>query len=240
MNLRGKIRECCEPLLRHWHEARGSDRYSRMALHDLDRKLERHLDFDNGFFVEAGANDGLKQSNTYYFERFRAWHGILVEAHPVLAARCRRRRTNALVVQAALVGPGFPQPTIPLIEAGLMSAVPGAFDNAATMALHLDAARGFEQPVTGRSIDVPARTLSAVLDEAQAPAEFDLLSLDVEGYEPAVLRGLDLARYRPRFICVEVRDRPQIDALLSGAYAVAEVLYDGPVWCDVLFRRCRS
>jgi FkbM family methyltransferase len=237
MNLREKVRAGYEPLLRRWCEARGSDRFSRPALHDLDRKLERHLDLDNGFFVEAGANDGLKQSNTYYFERLRGWRGILVEAHPVLAARCRRRRTNALVVQAALVEPGFPGATIPLIEAGLMSAVPGAFVDATAMAQHLDAARGFEQPVSGQVVIVPARTLTAVLDEARAPAEFDLLSLDVEGYEPAVLRGLDFERYRPRFICVEVRDRPQIDALLSAAYSVVDVLYDGPVCCDILFRR---
>lgn len=55
------------------HERCGSDLFSRPALHELDRKLEKFLDFDGGFFVEAGANDGFAQSNTYYFERFRRW-----------------------------------------------------------------------------------------------------------------------------------------------------------------------
>jgi len=38
------------------------------ALNDLDKKIERYLDFDNGFFVELGANDGVNQSNTLFFE----------------------------------------------------------------------------------------------------------------------------------------------------------------------------
>src|SRR5437588_12223158 len=67
----------------------GSDRYSHLALNDLDRKLSKYLDYRSGTFIEAGANDGLKQSNTYWFERFRNWRGILVEAVPEKAEECR-------------------------------------------------------------------------------------------------------------------------------------------------------
>ena len=62
------------------------------ALNDLDRKLEKYLDFDNGVFVEAGANDGINQSNTLYLESRRGWRGVLVEALPVLYEQCRRHR----------------------------------------------------------------------------------------------------------------------------------------------------
>src|SRR5688572_8197056 len=57
-------------------EAVGISRYSWMALNGLDRRLARHLDFDGGVFVEAGANDGVEQSNTYYFEKIRHWRGL--------------------------------------------------------------------------------------------------------------------------------------------------------------------
>ena len=34
------------------------------GLNNLDIKLEKYVDSDKGFFIEAGANDGIKQSNT--------------------------------------------------------------------------------------------------------------------------------------------------------------------------------
>src|SRR5690349_25167199 len=60
---------------REREEARGSDRLSRPALYGIEDKLERHLGGEPGFFVEAGANDGFEQSNTYWLERFRGWRG---------------------------------------------------------------------------------------------------------------------------------------------------------------------
>ena len=62
----------------------GIARYSRPALNDIDRKLEKYLDFEEGFFVEAGANDGFNQSNTYYLEKIKKWSGILIEPIPDL------------------------------------------------------------------------------------------------------------------------------------------------------------
>src|SRR3954466_15358354 len=54
---------------RRRREARGDFSLAYPAMHDLDRQLERLLDKDGGFFVEAGGNDGYVQSNTYALER---------------------------------------------------------------------------------------------------------------------------------------------------------------------------
>ena len=59
------------------------------ALDDLDRKVLRHLPDRPGIFVEAGAHDGLTQSNTAMLEFSFGWTGLLVEPIPELAARCR-------------------------------------------------------------------------------------------------------------------------------------------------------
>jgi hypothetical protein len=83
---------------------------------------------------------------------------------------------------------------------------------------------------------VPARTLSSLLDEMDAP-EVDLLSLDVEGHEPQALRGLDLDRHAPRFVLVEIHDmatgREPIEAILGHRYVAVEQL--SPV--DMLYAR---
>ena len=45
-------------------------RRESFGLSQLDLKLRPYLkNIQNGFFIEAGANDGINQSNTYYFEK---------------------------------------------------------------------------------------------------------------------------------------------------------------------------
>jgi FkbM family methyltransferase len=220
----GKIR-------RRLFEAVGSPRYSHPAAHELDRKLERHLPGEGGVFVEAGAHDGFAMSNTYYFERFKGWRGVLVEPIPELYRRCVEERKHAQVFNCALVGPDHAGETITMRHGGLLSLVAGAQGSDETDLAHArtGAADTYE-------VDVPARTLSSVLDEAGV-GEIDLLSLDVEGYEPEALSGLDLDRHAPRYVLVEmldpVRTRDRIEELLADRYELAEEVSPR----DVLYRR---
>jgi len=75
MSILGRIQDVIHRARRPLFEALGSDRYFPHGLNDLDRKLAKHLNWTGGTFIEAGANDGLTQSNTYWFERFRGWTG---------------------------------------------------------------------------------------------------------------------------------------------------------------------
>jgi hypothetical protein len=110
----------------------------------------------------------------------------------------------------------FEGETIDMFYADLMSIVRGARGSDQEDLSHVK--RGVEIQDNVRKsyqISIPARTLTSILDEVNPPA-IDLLSLDVEGYEYDVLRGLDLARYRPRYILVEAKDLPQIDSYVAG------------------------
>jgi FkbM family methyltransferase len=217
-------------------ERLGSDRYSHPALHDLDRKLAGRLPQRGGFFVEAGAYDGFIQSNTYWLERFRDWRGILVEPVPHLYARARRVRSRSHVVNCALVAPDHGEPTVTMRYGGLMSLVKGARGGADAEERHVKAGDMFGLDDVAYEISVPARTLSSVLEEARAPSEIDLLSLDVEGFEASVLRGLDLDRFAPRFILMEMdaeeRQAP-VEDVIGERYELVERL--SPM--DVLYKR---
>jgi FkbM family methyltransferase len=206
------------------------------ALDELDLKLARHLADDEalargGFFIEAGANDGLTQSNTFVLERDHGWRGLLVEPIPELAKRCRANRPNAIIEHAALVPAGFAGKSIEMTYCNLMSQVKGAMKSAAEEADHIR--RGKEcQNLTPYKVDVPAKTLSAILD-AHGIERVDLLSLDVEGFELAALAGIDFDRHAPRWMLVEARYRAEIDAFLASRYDVAATLSHH----DVLYRR---
>jgi FkbM family methyltransferase len=212
------VRVDLQKLRRQVAEAVGSDRYSHLALNSLDRKLARYLDFRDGFFVEAGANDGLRQSNTYWFERFRGWRGVLIEGVAELARACRANRPRATVVEAALVGDDSID-HVTMKTANLMSIVAGAFGSVEADAAHVRTGAEVQRLAARdvRDVRVRARTLTSVLADVR-PARFDLLSLDVEGYEREVLRGLDLTRFAPRYILVETRELAAIDAQLAGSY----------------------
>jgi FkbM family methyltransferase len=224
--------------LRHdiWRAARltferaGSDRLSRPALHGMDTALDQIIDRDAGIFIEAGGFDGITQSNTYYLERFRGWRGLLVEPMPEHAALARRNRPGARVCQCALVDPTYSAPSIAMQFGDLMTTVsgPGAGEWVAAGLI-----LGWRDP---RVEEVPARTLSSLIDEAGDPP-IDLLSLDVEGHEAVALAGLDLDRHAPAWILVEMHDldagRAVIDPVLGDRYVEHGAL--SPV--DLLYRR---
>jgi hypothetical protein len=65
--------------------------------------------------------------------------------------------------------------------------------------------------------------LSELLEEQGNP-KVNLFSLDVEGFEVDVLKGLDLSRHRPDFILVETRGIGDVTHLLNEQYDLIATL----------------
>ncbi len=141
----------------------------------------------SGFFVEVGANRPRQASQTWHLEQL-GWTGVLIEPQPDLADELRRAR-SAKVFAAACSSPANAGRHMPLHVAGALSS--------------LDPERMAPGAVSEQIIEVPVRTLDDILRVARAPAEVDLLSVDVEGHELEVLSGCDLARWRPRLVLLE-------------------------------------
>jgi FkbM family methyltransferase len=141
----------------------------------------------SGFFVEVGANRPQQESQTWHLERL-GWSGVLIEPQPDLAEELSRVRL-AQVFAVACSSRQNAGKHMRLHVAGPLSA--------------LDRARMAPGAQPEQVIEVPVRALDDILVEASAPAQFDFLSIDVEGHELEVLSGLDLARWRPRLILIE-------------------------------------
>lgn len=141
----------------------------------------------NGFFVEVGANHPILRSQTYHLEQ-SGWTGVLIEPQPDLAAFLVTQR-QAKVFAVACTSPDAAGASLPFHVAGPLSSL-----NADRMAPGAKA---------DYVIMVPTRTLDDVLEEADAPRGFDLLSIDVEGHEIEVMRGFDFAHWKPKLIMLE-------------------------------------
>jgi len=192
------------------------------ALDGMDKKLRRHLRHREGFFVELGAYDGVRQSNTLHFERWMGWRGILIEPIPWRYEECKLNRTNSIVLNYACVSAGSPGDRIEMVACGPMSVVRGTRRRAGQDAEDVIAAAQSLSAEPQR-VSVPTATLGSLLDECGSP-HVDLLSLDVEGYELQVLKGLDINRHRPDFILTEMNHREEIEQYVEPWYKLVEQL----------------
>jgi FkbM family methyltransferase len=156
-----------------------------------DRLLERMFPEGPGVCVDVGAHDGITGSNSYLFER-RGWRCILVEPVPELCERIRTFR-RAIVVNCAASS-----------STGAASFyVPRSLESWSALELAGTRKKQLTSGETGvDAITVQTRTLDDILEDAGVSA-VDFVSIDVEGHELAVLKGLSIDRFAPRVVIVE-------------------------------------
>ena len=156
------------------------------------------------YFVEIGMIDGKRFSNTLAFEQ-RGWHGLCVEAHPHYIDMVRANRPNSTVIHAAVSDQTGTLPFYADPRGDLSSLI--ARDDAELKERFGHWFQGYDV------VEVPARTLNDILEQAHAPRGMELVSIDIEGGEPAALRGMDLAYWQPRLLIVEADDDAACQAL---------------------------
>ena len=169
------------------------------GLNGIDYKIRDvllSLGVQDKFFIEAGANDGLSQSNTALLEFQYGWTGVLVEPSLENFERARSVRKNSRVYRGALVSNSYERETIPgIFSSDSLSRWGGLCSGVTEEHLKFD---------PEWICEVPALTLDRVLEDCKAPESIGLMSLDVEGYELEVLRGLNTEKWRPKVVVMEI------------------------------------
>lgn len=223
--MRRLIERLTPPILSDLMKRLAGDKYHGLAM--LDKKIAEHLDYTNGFFVELGANDGVSQSNTLYFEKYKGWTGILIEPTPHNYLKCLANRSAANHFFCnACVSFDYREKFVEIAFANLMSSPIGLESDIADPLGHAKAGEHFLNPTDKVfTFGAVARTLHQILIDSGAPSQMDLLSLDVEGAEIEVLKGIDHESFRFRYMCIESRDIEKMTRYLSDhGYHMVEKL----------------
>lgn len=184
---------------------------------DYNTLFNNYLNFRGGFFIEAGANNGVDQSNTIRLEHSLGWKGLLVEPNPHKFKECVTNRPNSICENYALVSINYSSDSIQGDFAhrdthnSLTSLVsdPGDFFDDELLYYKEQRKRECEM------LSVPAISISVLLRKHNI-TKIDFFSLDVEGYEISVLKGLDFNSHRPKYFLIETTTyQHRIDAVTN-------------------------
>ena len=168
----------------------------------VDQTLREYFPDYNykGVFFDIGAYESINISNSYHFEQ-NGWDVHCFEANPLLIDGLKKDRKNVYnyavydedkdsVEFNAVIGPWG-----------------GGSNMAGVSAIELDPDYmnkfGHEiHQIT--KIKVPQKTLNTIIStEISYIKNIDIMSIDVEGGELKVLKGLNLEKYKPKLMVIE-------------------------------------
>ncbi|WP_295157292.1 FkbM family methyltransferase [uncultured Brachyspira sp.] len=143
-----------------------------------------------GFFIDIGANDGIKISNTYFFEKL-GWSGICVEANPIIYEQLQKNR-NCDLYNCAILDKKMDN--VKLVN----------YEGHSLMA-KVDISESNEN-----SINIKSITFDDLMYNYKNINSVDLLSIDVEGFELNILKTIDFDKYDIKLIIVENNEKEGI------------------------------
>jgi len=163
----------------------------------------------NGVIVEVGAFDGIHLSNSFSLEQ-KGWKSINIEPSPLVFNTLLKNRPKAKNINCAIVG----NPDVKYVdffaeEIGVLSGCD--FDEEDVRRRYKKRGIVFKSP---NKINVQAETLNSILSKENIKY-IDIISIDVEGYELEVLKGLDLKKYRVGLFIIEANNENQKEEILS-------------------------
>ena len=161
--------------------------YSQEA-QDLKVLLHYKLKKD-GYFLEIGASDGIKFSNTYLLEQKYSWSGICVEPIKDDYNKLVNNRT-CHCSNMAVYSKSDEELEFDIYEYNLLSG----------LNKHVSTHTG--EPIKEKVV-VKTITLNDLLEKYNAPSFIEYMSLDTEGSEYEMLIVFDLNKYKIGLMHIE-------------------------------------
>lgn len=155
---------------------------------------------NSGWFIEVGAYDGVFVSNSWGLAA-KSWRGILIEPIPEYADLARQNHKHHPLVSVIESAVGPPE------MGGLDLAIGGTLTTAnRALEAEYDSVPWARGVMSGGRFTAPVRSLDSVLEEFEVPENFEVLIVDVEGFESEVFESFNIGKFLPKMIIVELVD----------------------------------
>jgi FkbM family methyltransferase len=181
------------------------------GLKNLDKKMLEFINFENGYYVEIGAHDGISNSNTYFYEKYKYWKGILIEPSFNFNLLLKNRSKSNFFFNFGCSDFDSERETI-LLNSDDYSICKELVDKK-YFNWHLNKQILAKKKMIETKIKL--KTLNSLLEEANSPNLIDFFSLDVEGMEIKVLKGIDFDRFNFKFLLVECSNKEKFDEVFK-------------------------
>jgi FkbM family methyltransferase len=169
-----------------WAQA-GEDLIIKYLLHCLDIKKPTYLDI--------GTNHPIVGNNTYYFYLYKGFKGVCIEPNVAFEVPIRKHRKRDILLVAG-VGTGTQRE-------GDFYAFPKKYSSWNTFSLEDAEARKLETNIPYTVVPkLPLVNINDVMAKYFV-SHPNIISLDVEGHDLAILKSIDFKKHKPEIICVE-------------------------------------
>ena len=169
------------------------------GLKNLDKKMLKYLNFNDGYYIEMGAHDGIHNSNTYYYEKNKNWTGILIEPSFNYKFLIKNRSPKNKFFNLGCSKFNEEKETL-LLNSDDYSICKDLVDQE-YLKWHLG--KQIQSNKKMQQTNIKLRPLNSILIEAQSPKLIDFFSLDVEGMEMNVLNGINFSNFNFKYLLVE-------------------------------------
>tara|TARA_R110000824_G_scaffold315988_1_gene503145 strand:+ start:164 stop:805 length:642 start_codon:yes stop_codon:yes gene_type:complete len=151
---------------------------------------------ETGVCVEVGVANGERGSNTFYFEK-KGWKTLCIEPNPSYFKMAQDIRKECVLAACGSKNETLPFTVFDIGRNNIMSSVSGLKPDERLVDQH-------KNIINDRYvIDVEVRTLDDILSEQKYEKNIDFISIDTEGTELDVLKGLNLDYWNVRLLVVE-------------------------------------
>ena len=181
--------------------------YGQSGQDSIIRQFFKSINIEKGVFVDVGALDGVKMSNTYLLESEDKWAGICIEAHPDYGVKLKKNRKCKTFVCAA----GDRNNIKCKFRANYIGSL---------STLNFDIAKNnFASGVWGKAycadketkkihgytngtIEVTMRTIDSIIEDCKFE-KVNFLTIDIDGSEIYAFKKCSLDRWQPELLCLE-------------------------------------